>query len=401
MTVSSLQNASPLAGRSPLKSKPADKDPSFLDSFAKAPPVDPQELAEARKLARRKHKVAKIVLGTLGATTVVGTGAATVATVAVVNPGALGPLGPPLNQLVVEHLPGGAQEAYHWATDPNPQAEDASNYGQLYQISPGSRDYEVLAQSGQTSPNGNDIPAEAIKDGRIIVGFEGIDGNQDSYVRSFNKLFNSDEAAIPLNQNMLFIHEGHRPTRLDDIKRVLHDYSITKKIQAGEKVDLEEAFKADPAVETGYNVMKQALDKDLDVLVFAHSGGGAESVEALNLLSSQGYHDKIGEHVQIVIMAGASPAQDALEAGVKPGNALYIGMKADLVAELGHVYIDPHDPMSGLVNLVKDLGDTSDFTLGPMHSPDRAIVPNNLGHLQEFFNKGIGGTYLAETPPAR
>ena len=222
-----------------------------------------------------------------------------------------------------------------------------------------------------------------------------------SYVRAFNKLFNSDEAAIPLNQPMLFIHEGHRPTRVDDIKRVLHDYSVTKKIQAGEKVDLQEAFEADPAVETGYNVMKQALDKDLDVLVFAHSGGGAESVEALNLLSSQGYHDKIGEHVKIVIMAGASPAQDAVEAGVKPGNALYIGMKADLVAELGHVYIDAHDPMSGLVNLVKDLRDTSDFTLGPMHSPDQAIVPNNLDHLQNFFNHGIGGTYLAETPPAR
>lgn len=399
MTVSPLQSVSPLAGRSPLKSKPAGLD--LVDGYEKAPPVPAEELAAARKLAQRKHKVAKIVLGTLGATTVLGTGAATVATVAIVNPGALGPLGPSLNQLVVDHLPGGAQDAYHWATDPNPQAEDASNYGQLYQITPGSRDYQVLAGNGQTTPDGNNIPPEAIKDGRIILGFEGIDGTQGSYVRAFNKLFNSEEAAIPLNQNMLFIHEGHRPSRIDDIKRVLHDYSVTKKVQAGETVDLQEAFEADPAVETGYNVLKQALDQDLDVLVFAHSGGGAESVEALTLLSSQGYREQIGEHVEIVLMAGAAPAQDAVEAGVKPENALYIGMQADLVAQLGHVHIDPHNPMNGLVDLVGNLRDTSDFTLGPMHSPDRSIVPNNLDHLEDFFYRNIGGTYMAETPPAR
>ncbi len=396
MTISPLQNVSPLAGRSPLKSQP--NGPGSLDGFEKAPPLPAEELIAARQLVRRKRKVAKIVLGTLGATTILGTGAATVATVAIVNPGALGPLGPSLNQLVVEHLPGGAQEAYHWATDPNPQAEDESNYGQLYQFTPGSMDYQVLAGNGETSPDGNDIPPEAIKDGRIILGFEGIDGTQSSYVRSFNKLFNSEEAAIPLNQNMLFIHEGHRPSRIDDIKRVLHDYSVTKKIQAGEKVDLEEAFEADPAVETGYNVLKQALDQDLDVLVFAHSGGGAESVEALSLLSSQGYREQIGEHVEIVLMAGAAPAQDAVAAGVQPENALYIGMEADLVAQLGHVYIDPHDPMDGLVDLVRNLRETSDFTLGPMHSPDRSIVPNNLDHLEDFFYKNIGGTYLAPSP---
>ncbi len=257
MTVSPLQNASPLARRSPLDKKPPVS--GFLDGFAKAPPVPPEEMAEARKLAQRKHKVAKIVLGTLGATTVLGTGAATVATIAIVSPGTLGPLGPSLNQLVVDHLPAGAQDAYHWATDPNPQAEDASNYGQLYQITPGSGDYKVLAQGGQTSPDGNNIPAEAIKDGRVIIGFEGIDGTQGSYVRAFNKLFNSEDAAVPLNQPMLFIHEGHRPNRLDDIKRILHDYSVTKQVQAGEKVDLEAAFQADPAVETGYNFIASQM----------------------------------------------------------------------------------------------------------------------------------------------
>ncbi|MFN8609074.1 MAG: hypothetical protein U0931_16180 [Vulcanimicrobiota bacterium] len=399
MMVSGLKHASPLPATNGAARKPVSG--KFLDGFEKAPPVNPDELAEARKLARRKHKVAKIVLGTLGATTVVGTGAATVATVALVDPAALGPLGPTLHDLVLNHLPGGAQEAYHWATDPNPQVEDASHYGQLYQFSPGSRGYEVLAEAGQTSADGHNIPAEAIQNGRIILGFEGIDGNQSSYVHAFNKLFNSGEkSAIPLNQNMLFIHEGHRPTRLDDIKRVLHDYETTKKLQSGEKIDMQAAFAADPSVETGYNVVKQALDQDLDVLVFAHSGGGAQSVEVLNLLSSQGYHDKIADHVKIVIMAGAAPAQDAVKAGVQPGNALYIGMKADLVAELGHVYIDPHDPMDGLISLIKDLRQTSDFTLGPMHSPDQAIVPYNLNHLQDFFNKGVGGTYLAESPPA-
>ena len=396
--VSSLKNASPLTARSPLTAASCPEEgKTFLDGFEKAPPVD---LAEARQKAKRKHKVAKIVLGTLGATTVVTTGVTTVATVALVNPGALGPLGPPLNQLVVEHLPGGAQEAYHWATDPNPQVEDASNYGQLYQFGPGIRDYQVLANSGETSPNGNNIPAEAIKDGRVILGFEGIDGNQDSYVRAWNKLFNSDDGAIPLHQNMLFIHEGHRPTRIDDIQRVLHDISVTKRVQAGEEVDLQAAFEADPAVETGYNVMKQAFDQDLDVLVFAHSGGGAESVEALTLLSSQGYRDEISDHVKIVLMAGASPAEDAVKAGVQPDNALYLGMKADLVAQLGHVYIDAHNPMGGVMDLVQNLRETTDFTLGPMHSPDSAIVPNNLQHLQDFFYHGVGGTYLADSPPA-
>lgn len=396
MTVSPLQNASPLVRRSPLDKKPPSS--GFLDGFEKAPPVPAEELAAAREQAKRKHKVAKIVLGTMGATAVLGTGAATVATIAVVSPGTLGPLGPSLNELVVNHLPSGAQDAYHWATDPNPQAEDASNYGQLYQFNPGSNEYQVIADGGETTPDGNHIPPEAIKDGRVILGFEGIDGTQGSYVRAFNKLFNSEDAAIPLNQPMLFIHEGHRPARIDDIKRILHDYSVTKSVQAGEKVDLEAAFEADPAVETGYNVLKQALDQDLDVLVFAHSGGGAESVEALNLLSSQGYREDIGDHVKIVLMAGAAPAQDAVEAGVQPDNALYIGMEADLVAQLGHGYIDARNPMSGLVEMVKDLRNTSDFTLGPMHSPDRAIVPNNLDHLEDFFYRGIGGTYLAPTP---
>ncbi|MBS2035888.1 hypothetical protein JST97_12945 [bacterium] len=398
MIVSAYKNASPLQAQTKLK----QAKPNSLDGYAKAPPVDELEMANSRKLVRHKHKVAKVVLGTLGATTVIGTGATTVATVALMNPDALGPLGPSLHDLVLNNLPGGAQQAYHWATDPNPQAEDSSHYGQLYQFSPGSRNYQVLAESGQTSPDGNDIPPEAIHNGRVVLGFEGIDGNQSSYVHAFNKLFNSgQQSAIPLNQNMLFIHEGHRPTRLDDIKRVLHDYETTKKIQSGEKIDPQQAFQADPSVETGYNVVKQALNQDLDVLIFAHSGGGAQSVEVLNLLSSHGYHNQIADHVKIVIMAGAAPAQDAVEAGVKPENALYIGMKADLVAELGHVYIDPHDPMDGLIRLAKDLRQTSDFTLGPMHSPDQAIVPNNLDHLQDFFYKGIGGTYLAESPPAK
>lgn len=382
-----MSRISPLSGVSPLTRSaavPQATPEKNRDEFRPCPPPPEAELREAR---RRKIRWGRLAFGTLGGVAVAGTAGVTVATVALVNPACLGPMGPSLRDAILERSPEGFQEGYDWALGPNPRAEDPSNYGQLYRFGPGSKEYEVLDEPC--------IPPGVVEDGRVIVGFEGIDGTQGSYVRAFNQLFNSQDSEVPLNQDMLFIHEGHRPQRIDDVQRVLHDYKVIKQVQAGEKVDLQAAFEADPSVGTGYQVVKQALDQDLDVLIFAHSGGGAQGVEVLNLLASQGYRDEIHDHVRIMLLAGAAPREDALKAGVQPGNAIYLGMEADMVAQLGHVYVDPHNPLPGLAEVAGALHNARDFTLGPMHSPDRSIIPSNMDHVKDFFERGVGGTFLA------
>lgn len=369
-------------------------EPRDLVDLPKAPPVPAEEL-KAKKVKKERHPI-KTALKVAAWSALAATSAIIVAGTALLDPSALGPVGKPLNSAIVSVLPDSGKMAYHWMTDPNPHVETADKYGQLYTFSPNADGkYTVLADSGKTTPNGSDIPASAVKDNRVVIGFEGIEGGQRSYVNTFGNLFNSDKGAVNLNQDFLMIHEGNRERAIDDIGRILHDDLTMKEVQLGHVPSMASIAKSDPAVVTGYNVIKQALDADHQVMIFAHSGGGAEADLALNLLSHNGYKDKIHDDVKIMIMAGAASAPDAVKAGVQEGNALYVGMDEDVVAGLGHTWIDPSHPVAGLKELYNSVTHATDFSLGKWHSPNETIVPRNIEHVEAFFNDGVGGTYLA------
>ena len=297
-------------------------------------------------------------------------------------------------------LPKGVQNVIHNMLGKNPLEESPTKYGELGEITPNTNGkegatYKELDESGQTSANGNNIPADAVKNKNVVVLFQGINGSNSSYTNTFGKYMDSSDDKVDLNQPILSIHEGDRPTVADEAGTIVKDWTHMKSVEAGGDADLQQAFKTDPAVQTGYNVLAQALNAGDHVTVLAHSGGGAESAEALNLLASQGYGDKIKQDVKYVSFAGAASQQDAVDAGVNPKQALYLGTTQDAVAEFGHTYVDPTDPIGGGIDLVKSLSQATDWNLGTAHSPT-TIIPGGINHLEDVIDNGQGGgTYLS------
>jgi len=297
-------------------------------------------------------------------------------------------------------LPKGAQTFIHNMLGKNPLEESPTKYGELGEITPNSNGkdgatYKALDESGQTSANGNNIPADAVKNKNVVVLFQGINGSNSSYTNTFGKYMDNSNDKVDLNQPILSIHEGDRPTVADEVGTVVKDWTHMKSVEGGGDADLQQAFKADPAVQTGYNVLAQALNAGDHVTVLAHSGGGAESAEALNLLASQGYGDKIKQDVKYVSFAGAASRQDAIDAGVNPNQALYLGTTQDAVAQFGHTYVNPSNPIGGGIDLVKSLSNATDWNLGRAHSPT-TIIPGGINHLEDVIDNGQGGgTYLS------
>jgi hypothetical protein len=288
-------------------------------------------------------------------------------------------------------------QAFNNIFEPNPGADTPSHYGEVYEITPtGQGQSTLLAMAGQTTPDGNNIPANAVVNNRVVIGVEGIDGGMSSYTHTYTDLLDSNKSgSYNLNQPIVMVHEGTDATRAADITRIAEDYGTMKQVQAGVPVDQSQVFKTDPSVQSTYNLMKQSLDQGHQVLVVAHSGGGAVSALALNMLSHQpGYHDKIAQDVRVLSFAGVASQKDYNQAGVPMNNVLYVGDHRDAVAQLGSVYVTPSNPTGDYTEIANALTHSSDFTLGVPHSP-YTIMPENVGHIQSFLAGGPGGTYIS------
>ncbi|HEY4002026.1 MAG TPA: hypothetical protein VGO93_24340 [Candidatus Xenobia bacterium] len=284
----------------------------------------------------------------------------------------------------------------------SPLPEEAPpQHGELYQLQPTGADgtWKVLKSAGQTSPNGQDIPADAVVNNRVVIGVEGINSDPSYYTNAFTHLMeHAGPGTTNLGQPILMVHEGIDKNLGQSLVRMGADYLAMKAIEGGHTPSVEGIFKRDPAVQTTYNMLKQSLDQGHQVLVLAHSGGGMISALTLNLLSrAEGgkYQPLIHQNVRTFSMAGAGAPQDYVDAGQKPENVLYVGDHRDAVAIFGDDYVDPHHPLQGIETLARRVHEGGiDFSLGAVHDVNN-IFPESQAQVLSFLAGGPGGSHLA------
>ncbi|HEY4000390.1 MAG TPA: hypothetical protein VGO93_16065 [Candidatus Xenobia bacterium] len=267
-------------------------------------------------------------------------------------------------------------------------------HGEAYLLRPDGQT-QVIRRGHHSDPHGNDVPSEAVVNNRVVIALEGINNDAaEASVTLAQVMEKGGPNTVRLGQPMIVIHEGIEKTRGAAMSRIGHDVELMKRDQRGSHVR-EKAFQTDAAVQTCYDLVKQQLDRGRDVLLVPHSGGGAESGLALNLLARHGYEKAIGEHVRVMTFAGMASPEDYVRGGVKPENVLFVGDQHDAIAVTGSQFIDPHHPKAGAEELEHTLKQPGMiFTLGPVHSLPN-IMNKTHDHVQAFLDGGPGGTYLA------
>jgi hypothetical protein len=267
------------------------------------------------------------------------------------------------------------------STNPNHDAD--STHGELYELH-AEQPPRILEARGQTSPDGHDLPTDAVVDKKVVIGIEGIDGKPTAYARMLSPTVSE------LNQPVLMVHEGIEINHGVSMRRIIKDNLALKQGNATPEL----VFARDPAVQTTYNLIKQGLDQGDDILLIPHSGGGAESALALNLLSRT-YHDEIHDHVRVMSLAGASAPSNYEAAGVDSKNVLYLGDARDPIAVAGSAETDPTHPKVDERRLIDGLSqmaaDPREFVL---HEPD-TILHENAQVAADFLHGGAGGVHLA------
>jgi hypothetical protein len=289
----------------------------------------------------------------------------------------------------------------HANANPDPR----SAYGELYLISPPAPDgkMQMLSPKSGVTPGGDNVPAQAVVNNRVVIAAEGISETPQAYTAGWTQTFQVDTPGfVNVGQPIVGVHEGTGQKTVQDVERIAGDFLALKKVEAGYKPITSLIYYADPAVKTLHDVVEQQLDRNRDVLLLAHSGGGAESALALNILAHESggkYGPEIAQHVRVVDFAGAAAAQDYADAGVPLKNVFFSADKRDAVGQFGSVYVDPQHPGSALLqdmNTLKGaLNDTQD--LGKNHGPWNIMTDNYIGGHQavgDFIAGGPGGTYM-------
>jgi hypothetical protein len=283
----------------------------------------------------------------------------------------------------------------------NPYRDAPAAHGELYEIRP-SEPLRVLRQRDETRPNGADVPDDAVSNRRVVLGVEGVDGKPASYDRMLSSTLLGTSSAVDLQQPILMVHEGIETCAGVSLARIMRDDCELKELEHGDRLAPETIFAHDPAVKTTRDVLQQSLDRGLDVLLLAHSGGGTESALALSLLSSEDskYRGEIRDHVKVLSLAGASTPIDYEAAGVPADHVLYVGDSRDPVARTVSRGDDPkQSPVEGrreLLDAVRSFASDSDGFHA--HQPDN-IVRQNQAEVAAFLVGGPGGVHLA-TPHA-
>ncbi|MBS2037521.1 hypothetical protein JST97_21205 [bacterium] len=270
-------------------------------------------------------------------------------------------------------------------------------------------EFNVLKLSGQTQPFlPADIPASALNaDNRVVIYVDGIHqelSEQKRQIRSFMQGQASTGADV--DQSVIGIHEGAGKSGLHDGVRIGKALFMLKLVQ-NHLVPLEWAskqiYKIDPAIKSVHDEVKQSLLAGRKVQLITHSGGGAETATALQLLAREGMKDEIGENVRVLSMASAAAHKDFIRAGVKPDNLFYTGSKNDPVYSIFRHYLSPFNIISGVSFAIdaakygyqvlkgKDIPVVYHY-----HSPDY-IFDRNMSEgsqrIQKFLNGGAGGKF--------
>lgn len=229
----------------------------------------------------------------------------------------------------------------------NDREEPPELRGAVFVQSPdGSK--QMLRHSGETTPEGPDIPAHAVVDKEVLIYVDGIGQPIEEQYRQIAALLHGgQEVGANLDRPVIGVHEGSGKTGRDDVVRIGKNVGMTKALQSGlaptswvEKA----AYKNDPSIKAVKDLLQQTLDAGLKVTMMAHSGGSAQAALALSLLSrEQGgrFAPKIQENVRVLSLAGAASPQDYEKSGVAPKNLLYTGSRRDDVYRTFHNHIHP------------------------------------------------------------
>lgn len=205
---------------------------------------------------------------------------------------------------------------------------------------------ENLRFSGQTTPEGPDIPVDAVVDGSVLISVDGIGQEVSEHHRQIKDLLHGgSEVGANLQRPVLGVHEGSGPDRKSDLLRIGRNVIFTKALQSGlfnaEKIE-KIAYRNDPSVKAVKDLLQQALESGLKVTLMAHSGGGSQVALALNLLSRQNgglWKKKIPDNVRVLSLAGAASSKDY--SGVRSQDLLYTGSRRDDVYKMFHNHLHP------------------------------------------------------------
>lgn len=193
---------------------------------------------------------------------------------------------------------------------------------------------EMLKLSGETTPDGPDLPVDTIVDNEVLIYVDGIGQRIQEQQRQIRAVLHGASRSGGLERPVIGVHEGAGPSTMTDIARIGRNITFTKALQWGIFSNdwvKRAAFNNDPAVQTVYNLVRQSLEAGVQVALMTHSGGGAETALALTLLSQEGYRDQIADSVRVLSTASAASQRDFLDSGVKSQNLYYTGSLRDAV----------------------------------------------------------------------
>ena len=303
-----------------------------------------------------------------------------------------------------DEIPSGAWDyvdAFESATEEPPELK-----GVVYRQE-ASGTVEILKFSGETKPEPPpDIPADAVKNGRVVIYVDGIHqmwSEQNRQIDQFLHGHNPNGANV--DQPVIGIHEGAGKSGFHDGVRIAKAMVMTKLVQAGVvplKWAQKKLYKIDPAIKAVHDQLSQSLQAGRQVQLMTHSGGGQETVAALALLAREGFKKQISENVRVLSLASAAAAKDFTKSGIKPENLYYTGSKKDPVYSIfrHHLHLTTlpinipfwYDVAKYLTSLpFQQPGALA------VHSPDYIFAKNmndeGRQKIDKFLAGGPGGSY--------
>lgn len=266
-------------------------------------------------------------------------------------------------------------------------------------------------QQPDIPPGGQpDIPADAVRDNRVVIYTDGIQqgiwNQKDQIRRLLQAPRQHPDHGGSVDQPVIGIHEGKHLHARDAIKRIAMDWTYLKALQGRfvpEPWVHKKIFTADPVVKSVHHQIRQSLQAGRDVQLVAHSGGGAETALALTMLSREDggrWKNVIKNHVRVLAMAPAVSKKDYELAGVKPENVFYTGSANDPLYHWASHYVTPALAMSNLPTLkagIESLLMLRDRDPLPYHAPDyifwRNVQPDGTQRIQTYLDGGPGGQF--------
>ncbi|MBM3463579.1 MAG: hypothetical protein FJX76_15880 [Armatimonadetes bacterium] len=250
-------------------------------------------------------------------------------------------------------------------------------------------------------PGGPDIPAEAVKNNRVVIYVDGIQQPRSTQEDQIRRLFLAQGPSHGANvdQPVIAIHEGVGKTIAYDVSRIACDWMYLKALQT-KMIPVswvrKKIYRLDAVVKPVHDEIRQSLAAGRDVQLIAHSGGGCETALALTMLSREDggrWKNLIRNHVKVLALAPGAAKEDYELAGVKPENVFYTGSKMDPLWHFAENYIHPSslpaNVKAGVAGL-QSLRMVMQKTGIPQHSPDyifwRNMDPAGGHHIQRFFD---------------